>query len=392
MKRNHKVYAMLVGIALACGLACGGLGKVSEPDLERYRSGETQYPGEHWAQADDPGALGWDTGRLAEARALYDGLESAAFLAIHRGVVIASWGKVGKSYNAQSMRKSLLNALIGQEVEAGRVSLDATLGELGIDDESPPLDAEEKTATARDLLHTSSGVYHSALYEVGGWKRNKPERGSHPPGTFWYYSNWDFNTLGRLFELASGQRIGPAFAERLARPLEMQDFRAGDVDYLSRRSLTEKFMHNDSLIDAYVFMISARDLARFGLLFEQGGRWNGQQVVPERWVRQSWTDAVPIGEFEEWFGEGSRYGYLWWVQRGQQYGAPAGTHAYVAQGSRGHTMAVLPELDLVLVHRVATGGVGLLPQLKRRFLGSAEVSDADVEKLMGMVVAARPGG
>jgi CubicO group peptidase (beta-lactamase class C family) len=387
---------MLVGIALACGLACGGLGgglgKVSEPDLDVYRSGRTQYPGELWAQAQDPGALGWDTARLAEARALYDRLESGAFLAVHRGVVIASWGKVAKRYNAQSMRKSLLNALLGQEVEAGRLRLDATLAELGIDDESPSLDAEEKTATVRDLLHTSSGIYHSALYEAGGWKRHKPERGSHPPGTYWYYNNWDFNTLGTIFERAAGKRIGPAFERRIAQPIGMQDFHPVDVDYLTKSSLTEKFMHNTSNIDAYVFMVSARDMARFGLLYLEGGRWNGRQVVPESWIERSWSDTVGLGEYESWFGEGTEYGFLWWVQPGEFYGAPAGTQAYVAHGNRGHILVVLPDLDLVLVHRVATGGVGLLPQLKRRFLGSAEVSNEDAGKLFGTVVAARPRG
>jgi len=384
--------AMLATWALGLlALGCGA-GPTDAPDPQRYRAGETEYPGELWAQADDPVALGWDAARLAEARALYDNLESGAFLAVHRGVVMASWGRVGVRYNTQSMRKSLLNALVGLEVEAGRLRLDATLGELGIDDEAPPLDAEEKKATVRDLLHTSSGVYHSALYEVGGWKRHKPERGSHPPGAFWYYSNWDFNTLGTIFEQAAGGRIGPAFEERIARPIGMQDFRAGDVTYLTKDSLTEKLMHNRSNQDAYIFMISARDMARFGLLYAEGGRWNGRQIVPEHWIQQSWADAVSIGEYEAWFGEGTRYGYLWWLQPGERYGAPVGSQAYVAHGNRGHVLVVLPDLDLVMVHRVATGGVGLLPQLKRRFLGSAEVEDVDVERLMALVVAARPAG
>jgi CubicO group peptidase (beta-lactamase class C family) len=381
-----------VGVVVTA--AALGAASCAEPTVEMdeaaYRAGEVQFPGEVWAQAADPAALGWNAAALAQARELYEGLESAGFLAAHRGVVIASWGDVGAPYTVQSARKSLLSALIGQEVAAGRLDLEATLEELGVGDENPALDPAEQRATVRDLLHTSSGIYHSALYEAGSWKRNKPERGAHLPGSHWYYNNWDFNALGTIFERSAGRRIGAAFEERVARPIGMEDFRASDVDYLTRRSLTEKFMKNASVHDAYVFRVSTRDLARFGLLYQEGGAWEGRQVVPRDWVRASWQDAVPIGEYEEWFGEDVRYGYLWWVIPGPQYGAPAGTEAYVAQGARGHQVVVIPALDMVFAHEVATGGVGFVPQLWRRFFGSPEVSDGDVERLVAAVIAAAP--
>jgi CubicO group peptidase (beta-lactamase class C family) len=79
------------------------------------------------------------------------------------------------------MRKSIISALFGQAYDRGQVDLDATLGELGIDD-TPSLTDNEKSATINDLLATRAGVY---LPVEGGGELGRPPRGSHPPGTFW---------------------------------------------------------------------------------------------------------------------------------------------------------------------------------------------------------------
>lgn len=57
-----------------------------------------------------------------------------------------------------------------------------------------------------------------------GMKARRPARGSHRPGTFWYYNNWDFNALGTIFEQASGTHIYTEFKRRIAEPLQMQDY------------------------------------------------------------------------------------------------------------------------------------------------------------------------
>jgi CubicO group peptidase (beta-lactamase class C family) len=150
----------------------------------------------------------------------------------------------------------------------------------------------EKQATVRDLLEARSGVYHPTAYETKGMLEEKPPRGSHAPGTFWYYNNWDFNTLGYIYEQATGTKIFDAFYREIGQPIGMQDFRARDGHYISSE---------DSRFPAYPFEMSARDFARFALLYLHGGRWNSTQVVPEEWVK---------GEHATVF----RYGVGWlWV-------------------------------------------------------------------------------
>jgi CubicO group peptidase (beta-lactamase class C family) len=231
-----------------------------------------------------------------------------------------------------------LNSLIGIAAADGKINLDDTLEKLGIDDNKPSLTAEEKQATVRNLLEARSGVYHPTVYETKGMQEEKPPRGSHPPGTFWYYNNWDFNTLGFIYERATGEKIFDAFYRRIAQPIDMQDFKPRDGHYISSP---------DSRFPAYVFEMSTRDFARFALLFLQGGKWNGTQVVPEDWVKAStrpYSDA-----------ESGGYGYLWWTGDSasgapQEIKFPPGS--FWAEGHLGQYAVVVPALDLIVVNRV----------------------------------------
>ena len=349
-------------------------------DLDAYRRGELQFPGESW-EAVDPELLGWSAEGLESARRWAEGLDTGAVFVVHRGVLVAAWGDTDERFLAQSMRKSLLSALIGRLVEEGRLDLDATLGELGVDD-TPPLTPEERGATVRDLLLSRSGVYHSALYETPSWKRRKPERGSHRPGEAWYYNNWGFNALGTIFESASGLAMGDAFGRWVADPLGMEDYRPSDVEYLTQDHFTERAMGNRSEHAAYMFHVSTRDLARFGLLYAAGGEWDGRRVLPRAWVEES-----TFGAARETGLDDMGYGYMWWtVPAAPYFGEPV----MVARGGRGHRMVVAPELGLVVVHRVPSRGVGLASQLYRRFVWSPGVQDADVDEMLRRIVAAHP--
>jgi CubicO group peptidase (beta-lactamase class C family) len=75
-----------------------------------------------------------------------------------------------------------------------------TLAELGIDDEPPVLTSVERQATILDLLRARSGVYHDAARETPAMRSRRPLRGSHAPGSLFYYNNWDFNVLGAVFQ------------------------------------------------------------------------------------------------------------------------------------------------------------------------------------------------
>ncbi len=153
-----------------------------------------------------PLAQGWDRERLLLASEYASKIGSSAVVVLHQGLLVMEWGLTAKRINSHSVRKSLLNALYGIAVERKLIDLSSTLEDLEIDDVEPSLTTLEKQATVADLLKSCSGVYHHAAYETFNAKKTRPARGSHQPGTFFYYNNWDFNALGRKKDIQIRKR------------------------------------------------------------------------------------------------------------------------------------------------------------------------------------------
>lgn len=300
--------------------------------------GEGPCPGKSWEDVSDPAKLGWSRVKLHAAREYSQTIATAAVFIAVDGRVLDQWGETTTRYNVHSIRKSFMSALYGIHAHEGHINLSAALAQLGIDDNQPALTAEEKSATLYDLIKARSGIYHPALYETERMKAERPVRGSHAPGTFWYYKNWDFNVLGTVFERQTKTNLFAELKTRIADPIGMEDFRVADGHYVTGA---------DSIHRAYPFDMTARDMARFGLLFLRGGVWRGKQVVPTDWVRQStasYSDA----------GERGGYGYMWWVAKDGKHlpGVTLSDGSFSARGSHGHYILVVPSYDLVIVHRV----------------------------------------
>ncbi len=337
-------------------------------------------------------SLGWDADALAAAKGYYDSLESAALMVVHRGQPVVSWGAVADKHYVASVRKSLLNALYGVYWDRGVVRLDKTLAEIGIQDSDPALTDAERQATVEHLLLSRSGVYHSALYDAG-WAQYMPEPGSKAPGEYWIYNNWDFNALGTIFERETGMSIHAAFATEMAAPLGLQDFDASDVEYQDRSNLAERMMGNASDHGLYLFRISTRDLARFGLLYLNAGQWGERQVLSKAWVERS-MQGVPT---EYTYGNGrldTRYGYLWWVDEGVKRRlnfTDFEDKVIIASGSRGQFLLIIPSYDLVIAHTTAIrAGASTWAQVTRRVFGAPSVSDEQFERLVILILAAHP--
>jgi CubicO group peptidase (beta-lactamase class C family) len=326
----------LLCISLVIASAVGG------QSAPRSTNSRDAFPGASWQRIATPEKAGWSKDRLAAARqfAETDSIHTSAVMIVQGGEVVDQWGDFDKKIDAYSVRKSLISALYGIYSSEGLIDVSETLEQLGIDDSPDPLTKEEKRARVVDLLGARSGVYHLVDFETESMTKNRPTRGSHAPGTFWYYNNWDFNVLGTIFEKKAGLKIGPAFYERIAKPIGMQDFQPSDVFYFGGPA---------SIHPTYHFEITARDLARFGLLYLHHGRWNGKQIVPEAWVEKSShasemisSNGVNLGGYE----------YLWWIDYGGVHFPEVSLPGiYSARGAGAHYLFVIPTLDLVVVHR-----------------------------------------
>ncbi len=288
----------------------------------------------NWLQYANAEEAGFSTAGLEEARAAAEAGPSAAFMAIYRGHVLVAWGEVDERYKCHSVRKSIYSALIGMYAAEGRLDLDKSLAELDIED-IHGLSEAEKQATMRDMIRARSGIYHPAAKEPMSMKEHRPERGSQPVGTHFFYNNWDFNTSVAILEQEAGVSFFEAFRERLAIPLGMQDFRPRDGFLEYDRSA--------SRFPAHAFRLSARDLARFGQLYLQNGVWNGKQLIPESWIRESTKSHSSFGL--------RGYGYMWWVMEKGAFDWNPELSGYMARGTGGQLVLVCPEVEMVVVQR-----------------------------------------
>jgi len=284
-----------------------------------------------------PEQAGYSAEKLAEIESYLASIGSAAFVALHDGKTFMAWGHVETEYPVHSIRKALVSALYGICTARGVVDLDATLGELGIDDIPPSLTDAEKRATVRDVIGSRSGVYHAAAAESESMMADRPSRGSHPPGEHFYYNNWDFNVAGAILEQATGASVFELFEHEIAGPIGMTSFSADDGFY--------QYEEETSRYPAYHFRMTANDLARFGVLYLRGGRWNDRQIVPEAWIEESTRTRSTASE-----EMGLGYGWMWYTTLGDD----GSGRCYFHSGAGVHMLAVLPDLGLVWVHRVDT--------------------------------------
>jgi CubicO group peptidase (beta-lactamase class C family) len=316
-----------------------------------------RVPGERWMAYASPEEAGFSSEKLAEAHEYWESIGSSAVFVVVDGAVLVDWGETARRFRCHSVRKSFMSGLYGIHVDNGNIDLEKTLEQLGIDDE-PPLTAEEKTARIVDLLSARSGVYKLAAYEPP--QNPKPPRGSHPPGTHWVYNNFDFNTLLTILEQETGVKFFEEFDVRFARPLQMQDYDPSHGYYHYER---DKSIH-----PAYPFRMSARDMARFGLLYLNHGRWGSKRILSEEWVRQS-TSAISV---DTWTGG---YGYMWWLHDAEPFDELG---MFSALGVGGQSIDVIPGAGMVFVNRADTYLDG-------------NVSDEERYELIRMILDARVG-
>lgn len=357
MEHVKSSLATLLALALVLSSSCSGRqasppsAPTTTPAPAAPASAATKsaavYPGAEWEKIADPTAAGWTPAALDAVRAELSKLSTTGFMAIVDGRVLMEYGDVTVVSYLASVRKSVLSMLFGNYVASGKVRLNKTLAEIGID-EVDPLTPDEKKATILNLITARSGIYHPAS-NAGDDLASAPPHGSQPPGTYYLYSNWDFNALGTIFEKETGRDIYDALESDLVKPIGMRDFDRAS----HRRSGDAKASRHL----AYHMNFSTRDMARLGYLMLREGNWNGAQIVPAAWVRESTRAFTPVTEMNPPqrrkgpFG----YGYLWWVWDGPQAAGPY-RGAYTGLGAVGQQITILPALNLVVVHKTQPGG------------------------------------
>ncbi|WP_167611940.1 serine hydrolase domain-containing protein [Maribellus sediminis] len=156
------------------------------------------------------------------------------------------------------------------------------------------------------------------------------------PGEYFTYNGGGIDILGEIMKNATGMDMDEFAAEYLFKPLGID-------------SATWWRYPNGRLETASSLSLTPRDMLKFGALYLNNGRWNGQQIIPEDWVEKSATVyrnnsgiQLPIED-----SGANGYAYTWWISELDHNGQKI--KMYRANGWGGQVIAVIPELDMVMV-------------------------------------------
>ncbi len=261
-----------------------------------------------------------------------------AFMVVHNGIPVAEAYKPQFNRNTRflswSMAKSFINALVGILVREGSINIYS-----GADIEEWKND-ERSRITLNDLMQMQSGLKWNEDYgnrsdvtvmlhckdDMGRYAYEQPLE--NPPGTKWYYSSGTTNIVSWLIK------------NKFKNEPEYYDF--------AQDSLFEKIGIQDAVFEvdpqgtivgsSYLYL-TARDYARFGLLYLNDGVLNGQRILPEGWVSYSTT---PASESK------GTYGSFFWLNKGGKYPS-APEDMFSCEGHDGQVIFIIPSRQLVVV-------------------------------------------
>jgi CubicO group peptidase (beta-lactamase class C family) len=151
------------------------------------------------------------------------------------------------------------------------------------------------------------------------------------PGGKGRYASGNPIILGRIIEKASGRSLSAFANENLFKPLGIQHYK---WNFKPDKSSAEDFCQ---------LYLRPRDMAKFGLMYLDGGKWGNRQVVPASWVEASFSKHSMV--------QNVNYGYLWWLKYLEKDGLRY--NGMAAQGNGGQKIFLFPDQQLVVV---TTGG------------------------------------
>lgn len=273
-----------------------------------------------------------------------------AFLVVHKGIPVAEAYKPRFNERTRfiswSMAKSFLNAIVGILVSERKLDINQPTGldEWKSDDRSK--------ITLNDLMQMQSGLGWNEdygnrsdvtlmLHSEGDMARFAMERPvAYKAGTHWYYSSGSTNIVSNLIRRQfSSDSAYYAFADtRLFNKIGMPD------------AVLEVDAAGNWVGSSYLYA-TARDYARFGLLYLNNGIFNGERILPEGWVDYTTTSSSA--------SEGL-YGSFFWLNKSLTMpSAPA--DMYSCNGHDGQHIYIIPSRELIIVvlgySPTSTGGM-----------------------------------
>ena len=302
-----------------------------------------------------------------------------SFVLVRHGHVVAEgWWKpeaADKPHVMHSLSKSFTSTAVGLAIEEGKLSLDDRVLKFFPDDAPTEPSENLRAMRVRDLLTMTCGhdVELKRADNVPWVKAFLGHPVPHAPGTHFQYNSLGTHMLSAIVTKVTGQTLLEYLTPRLFQPL--------GIDNPEWPASPQ-----GNTTGGWGLKIRTEDVAKFGQLYLQKGKWNGRQLVPAKWVEEATRFQVPNRDAPS--GRGHKpdwqagYGYQFW--RCQH-------NAYRGDGANGQLCVVLPELDAVLAVTADTGNMQnelnviwetLLPAMHAGTLPPNPVEEAKLKQVL----------
>jgi len=261
-----------------------------------------------------------------------------AFLVLHKGIPVSEAYKPQFNRNTRflswSMAKSFTNALAGVMVRQGRLDINQPAGLPEWKDDG------RSKITLNDLLQMQSGLDWNEDYgnrsdvtlmlyckdDLAGFALEKPEK--QKAGSFWNYSSGSANIASYIIRKRAGNdSVYYSFAY---------------TELFNKTGMPDVIFEVDASgtwIGSSYLYATARDYARFGLLYRNDGVFNGQRILPEGWVEYSLSSAS---------ASSGDYGSCFWLNRSREMPSLP-EDMYACEGHDGQRIFIMPTQDLIVV-------------------------------------------
>jgi len=261
-----------------------------------------------------------------------------AFMVLHKGIPVSEAYKPDFDENTRflswSMAKSFTNALIGILVRQGKIDIKQPAG----------LEAwkgdERSKISVNDLMQMQSGLSWNEDYgnrsdvtlmlhceiDMAGYAMDRTP--FCPAGSLWYYSSGTTNIVSYL--------IRKQFID------DKKYYSFAHEELFNKTGMTDAIFETDpagTIVGSSYLYATARDYARFALLYQNDGIFNGERILPEGWVNYTVSEAS---------ASGGRYGSFFWLNRGRDLPSVP-EDMYACQGHDGQRIFILPSQELIVI-------------------------------------------
>lgn len=274
-----------------------------------------------------------------------------AGMILKNGYIVAKWGDTKRVDMTFSVTKSFLSTMAGLAEDQGLIT--STNDKVGDYIWDGTFDGEHNSKITWEHLLQQNSAWSGELWGGKDWADRPPKEGGiddwkfetpKEPGSVMEYNDVRVNVLAyslthvwrKPMPLALKENIMDKIGASTTWRWHGYEHAWTEIDGLQMKSVTGGGHSGAGLF------INTEDMARFGLLFSNNGKWETEQIISENWVQKATSPSKP----------NANYGYMWWLnKKGSRHWKGLSENMYYAAGFGGNFIVIDRENDLVIVTR-----------------------------------------